>query len=452
MRSLIVASAGVLAVALAAAMAVPAQQPPAVATGSRDIRTSLSCPSFKVASASVTVAAASSEAGLRTASVSTPDRVDEPDGVAVLRNRAETVVVSVPRAATSGGVSVVAAASGPERGLSSATCAAPVTEQWFTAVSANTSSQAELVLANLDSSDAAVDVTVYGEAGRLNVPGSRGIVVAGHSAKTVSLSNDIDANSPVTLQVVSSEGRVSAVLRQRSWDGTTPLGADWVPTGVAPRPTLVIPGIPAGPGGRDLVITNPGDRTASVNVEFLGTSGRSHIAGLETVEVPPGATRAFALTNGLAEQPGGLRLTSQRPITAGIAGSSAVEQAQADPVHLAALDPVGADGQWPVPVGRQASIELLLSNPDTADARVTVGGKADQTTDVVVLAGGTLVVPVDSGSTPLVRVKAAGTQVRAALVVRRTLGDVRGLTVVPLTAATGATDVPSVVYDPRVGA
>ncbi len=308
------------------------------------------------------------------------------------------------------------------------------------------------MLANLDSSEAAVDVTVYGNSGRLNVPGSRGIVVAGNSAKTVSLSTQIDSTTPVTVQVASSEGRVSAVLRQRLWDGATPLGADWMPAGVAPAPVLVIPGIPAGPGRRELVITNPGDRTASVNVDLLGTSGRSDIAGLETLEVPAGSTRAFDLTNGLAEQPGGLRLTSQRPITAGIVGSSAVEQSQGDPFYLAALEAVGVDGQWPVPVGKQASIELLLSNPDTADARVTVGGEADQTTDVVVLAGGTLVVPVGSGSTPLVRVKAGGTQVRAALVVRRTLGDVRGLAVVPLTSLAGATDLPPVAYDPRAGA
>ncbi|MBK9696072.1 MAG: hypothetical protein IPO80_01295 [Propionibacteriaceae bacterium] len=452
MRRVIVVSIAVLAAAVAAALALPVQQPPVAVTADDDIAISLLCQSFKAASAEVTVAAASTGEGLRTASLSRPDRVDEPGGVAVLRDRAEPVVVTVPRSAASGGVSVVAAQAGPERGLSAATCLAPVTEQWFAGVLANPSAQAQLVLANLDSTEAAVDVTVYGRSGRLSVAGSRGIVVAGNSLTTVSLAAAIAASDAVTLHVASSQGRVSAALRQRSWEGTTPLGAEWLPTAVAPARSLVIPGIPAGPGSRELVITNPGDRTASVNVDLLGTSGRSDIAGLEEVEVPAGATRTFDLTNGLAEQPGGLRLTSQWPITAGIRGNSATEPAQRDPFLLAALEPVGSDGQWPVPVGRQAGVEVLLSNPDTADARVAVGSGAGPADEVVVPAGGSVVVPVRAAATPLVRVKGAGTQVRAAVVASRMVGDVRGLAVVPLVALASPAEGLPIVYDPRTGA
>ncbi|MGB4892531.1 MAG: hypothetical protein WBP09_12770, partial [Propionicimonas sp.] len=61
-------------------------------------------------------------------------------------------------------------------------------------------------------------------------------------------------------------------------------------------------------------------------------------------------------------------------------------------------------------------------------------------------------VPVRAAATPLVRVKGAGTQVRAAVVASRMVGDVRGLAVVPLVALASPAEGLPIVYDPRTGA
>ena len=162
------------------------------------------------------------------------------------------------------------------------------------------------MLANLDATEAAVDITVLSDQGRLVAPGSRGIVVTGNSQRVVSLGQVVNSSAPVTLLVETSEGRVAAHVRQRWWRGATPVGADWITAGAAPATDIVVPGIPEGPGARDLVVANPGERIASVRIEVLGTAGRAAIAGFETIDLPAQTTRQVSLANGLAEQAGAL--------------------------------------------------------------------------------------------------------------------------------------------------
>ncbi|MDQ7991576.1 MAG: DUF5719 family protein [Propionicimonas sp.] len=446
-----------VAAAVAASLTVwPVAQPPSEPAPPDTSRVSVLCPSFDSATASVRVAVADTGEGVRTAPLSTPDQQDEPGQVAVLAGRSEPVLVSGQRSATFGATSVARAESGPDRGLSAATCEGAVTQRWFAGVELGEDAQADLLLANTDSTDASVDVTIYGPDGPINSPGSRGVVVEAHSSRSVPLSVLATATGPVSLLVESSQGRTAATLRQRLWDGTEPRGSDWVPAAAAPATDLVIPGIAAGAGDRELVVTNPGERTAIVAVEVLGEAGRSALAGVENLEVPAGATRGFDLGAGLAGQVAGLHLTSAQEVLAAVRQSSTTSAAGRDPAWAAALDPVGPDGLWPVPASTSATSVLLLSNPGQQDvvATVTLGnqlGGPGETSQETVPAGSTLQVPIPKAEVAVVRVQAAAA-VHGAIVVTGRLGQVRGLAVLPLVAATSAaTQVPPVRFDPHAG-
>lgn len=414
------------------------------------------CPSFESATASVRVAVTNRSGTLSTAVLSEPgERNDEPDGVSVLTNRTEPVLVTAEMSSGMGAVSLTRSSSGPDRGLSAASCEIAATERWFSGVLLTEDAQADLVLANADTVDAAVDITIFGPDGRINAPGSRGVVVESHSARNVPLGVMAEVDGPVTLLIESSAGRVAATLRQRLWQGTTPLGADWIPPTVAPATELVIPGIVGGEGVRELVVTNPGERSTSIAVELLGEAGPAVVPGTENLDLPAGATRSVELSPGLSGQAVGLRVTSDQPVVAGVRQSSTEDAEQQDPAWSAALPPVEPGGVWPVPAGAKAAVTLLLSNPGETDAEVTVtlgnelGGEGE-TSSWLVPARSTVPVPVPSAKTPWVRVQADDSAVRGALQVTEHLGGVDSLALVPLITPRGASiDIPPVVFDPH---
>lgn len=449
----------VAAVAAAAVSAtlLPAASPPVVPTPPDNARLTVLCPSFDSATAFTRVAAAAVGPGLRTATLSDPGTVDEPAGVAVLAGRSQPVLVSGRRDTTFGAVSLVRAANGPDRGLSAVTCESPATERWFTGVRIEQDAQADLVLVNTDSTDASVDVTIFGPDGRVPSPGSRGLVVEAQGARSVPLGVLASVEGPVTLLVESSQGRVAATLRQRLWDGPDPRGADWIPAAAPPATDLVVAGIAAGEGERELVVSNPGDRTASVAVELLSDVGRSALAGVENLEIPAGATRAFDLGPGLAGQFAGLRLISAQPVTAAVRQASVTSRTQRDPAWAVALRPIGPDGLWPVPASTDATSTLLLSNPADVEQTVTVTlgnqlGGPGQVVAQRVPAGATVQLPIPEAETSVIRVQAEDTQVRGAIVVTGRIGSIRGLAVVGLVASqSAATAVPPVGFDPHAG-
>ncbi|MEA5053381.1 MAG: DUF5719 family protein [Propionicimonas sp.] len=445
------------AVVAAALTVLPAQQPPVTTPAVDDARLSLVCPVSSSATATGRLAAVATGAGLRTATLAEPADATDAEGVAVIKDPSEPQIVSGLRSASFGAVSLVRAADGPERGLSAAACASPVTEQWFTAVGLNDAAQAAVELTNIDKVDAIVDVAVWGDEGRVNAPGSRGIVVAAGSTRTLPLSVIATSANPVTLQVVSEQGRVAATLRQRLWDGSTPAGSDWIPPAAKPSPEVVISGIPDDAGSRQLVIGNPGERTTSVAIELLTGDGPGQLPGLESVEVPAGTTRAFDLTEVLGGDAAGLRLTADFPVTAGVALTGPGGKKQRDPAWTSAQHPLGPDGVWPLPEAKQATTVLQLANPSGGDSTATVvfsdqTGTAGQPVTVQVPAGSITRTPVPAAATAVVRVQApAGSPLRASLLMRDDVQQLRGLAVIPLTGPEASLTVPTVRFDPHAG-
>ncbi len=444
---------GAVAVAAVTATLTGAQAVPPTPFAATETRASVVCPGFESATATVRIAAAAAGPSLRTSKVADPAAAEDAGSFHVVDGAGEPLRVSALVPDPFGGSTSVSAEVGPDRGLSATACASPSTDHWFAGADVRDVAQSEVVVANLDETSASVDLSVYGEDGRATAP--RGIEVEGNSVRTISLGALDRSAGPVTVEVSSGDGRVAAFVRQRTWNLDVPLGADWLPEATAPATALVVPGVPSGNGERRLVVTNPGDLTATVKIGSLTTSGRGQLAGAEQLEVPPQATRSIDLAVGLDGQPGAIRLDSTQPVTAGMWLDAGGNDARHDPAYTAATSPLPGNSLWPLALGKAATTVLQLANPGEADATVTVtagsGDDPGQAQDVTVPAGSTLEVALAAGDTNLVRVQTGATDLRGALVATATLGRVRAITVVDLAADDSRSGEAPVVFDPHAG-
>ncbi|MCW2680175.1 MAG: hypothetical protein JWM62_1576 [Frankiales bacterium] len=206
------------------------------------------------------------------------------------------------------------ATTGGRRGTSSVTCSAPVTSAWFVGGATTLGSFTELVLVNAGELAALVDVQVWTADGPADPRSGRGVSVPPRSRVVVLLDRLAPDRDLLALHVRTTRGQVAPALRVIRSDGRTPLGTDWVPTTVAPARGLVVPGLPAGPGRRTALLTNPGADDATAALALVTTDGE---VSLEAVTVPAGTSVAVDLSEQLARTPAALRVTADVPVLAG---------------------------------------------------------------------------------------------------------------------------------------
>lgn len=428
----VLATVAVLALTLLGASSLPVQQPAQVAAPDDDrARVAVVCPT---SDADTTVAFGSPQRRVATAPLTDPDQATTLAGVFGSASEVtQPLVVSAPRQDTLSATVRAAKPPGPGQGLSLASCDRPSSAAWFTGVLSSEASTADLVLLNADSSDASVDLTVYGPEGRLAAPGSRGIVVAAHTQRVVPLGPLFSTEQTVSLQLSTSAGRVAAMVRQRVRLGDKPAGSDWLPPTVTPAHDLVIPGLPAGKGTRDLVVLNPGDRTAAVALQVLGANGPIALPGLETIDLPPQTSRRIPLGNALAAAAVGLRLSSEQPVTAGVISDNGADAATADMAVQVATPALTGPSALALSPGAKVSPTLHLAS-GVADASrvrmlvVDVSGKRLFRRTVTVPGLADVAVPLPKATDVLVTVQPERADaIHASVGVRRPIADLDGI-------------------------
>ena len=186
--------------------------------------------------------------------------------------------------------------SGLNRGMAGTPCTAPSTDFWFAGVSVGSQDRdSYLYLANTDNAPATVNLTFYGQDGKIDT-GTVGhdIPLLPKASTQILLSTELGAaaqNSAVaSVHVTTTEGRVAAQVldqdRPQSSDVKNGRGLDFIPAqspAVAAQTTQTIAGIPA-PGTTlkkfDLVITATSDVPVSIDhVYWYGKSGRFELSG-----------------------------------------------------------------------------------------------------------------------------------------------------------------------------
>ena len=230
-----------------------------------------------------------------------------------------TTVVST---AVRGGV-VVQASGSLARGLDveqtsgtslpTAACSSPGTDSWFVGPGQRTAGTIRVYLMNAGSQAADADVDIFTDAGPLQQTSDAGITVPPHGMIVQSLAPVLRNSRSITLHVRTSVGQVAAAVQESTGTGE---GA-WLPPAQAPATHLVIPGLPAAAGSRELYLGVPGVKDANVQVAAVTSRGTYEPTGAGGIDIPGGSAAEVSLPS-LAGIPAAIKVTSSSPVTAAV--------------------------------------------------------------------------------------------------------------------------------------
>lgn len=302
-------------------------------------------------------------------------------------------------------------------GLVVGRCPGVVDDAWFMGLGSGEKHFSTLILTNLSSTPAVADLRLWGTEGRVEAVDAAGITLDPYEVRRIPLA-DLAAGEPALgIQVQRSRGSLSAVVNDSStstFAGTEPIGATQ-----APRRDQVVGGIAGGARGKTLLLLNPGDETARVDVDVLADGGTFAGRGLQDVKVEPGQLREVEVPESAGSGGQAFHLVSDQPVTASVRMSPNDQDyaiAEATPL----LD---GDALVPVDLGRGVSIPKLVLTAPGRTATVEV-----EAFDESMRSLGSSTVGVDGGTT--VRVDAVDQDEDfaddVAYVVVRGAGDVLG--------------------------
>jgi hypothetical protein len=274
--------------------------------------------------------------------------------------------------------------------LPTAACSSPATDFWFAGPGQRTAGRIQLYLMNASGQAADANVDIFTDAGPLQDTSDNGITVPPHGMIVQSLAPVLRNSRSLALHVRTSVGQVAAAVQESTGAGE---GA-WLPAAQAPSTHLVIPGLPTAAGSRELYLSVPGVKDATVHVSAVTSRGTYEPTGAGGIDIPGGSAAEVSLPS-LAGIPAALKLTASAPLIAttmipgGTNGSPGSFTAAAP-----ALEEQGVIADNVTGPGHASA--LILSAPH-ATARVSVAqissaGSARRTQTVQVNSGKSVVV------------------------------------------------------------
>jgi hypothetical protein len=373
-----------------------------------------------------------------------------------------------------GGLAVqqtVLVTAGAVRGLATTRCGPPTTDGWLLGGGTTVGESATLVLVNADAVPAVADVTVLTGEGPVDARQGRGLTVPAGGRTVVPLDALAPERSRLAVRVQAVRGRVAATVRHERTDGIVARGVSYAAPAAASAESLDLPGLPAGPGGRAVWVTNPGDADVEVSVEVTTADGQYVPDGLDDVGVPAGTTVSVDLSAVLGPTAAAVRVTSSGgPVLAVGVAEDAGEGDVRDLSYTGPAPGLAAPALLPDVVLEPGRTTTLLLSALAGDGVVelTVGRVAGTPADapraaprrVDVPGGRTVAVPVDSllpeGATGRIAVQVRpdprGSTVHAGVAVTSRGADGPLLTGYALPAPAARVERPPVVRDPAVGA
>jgi hypothetical protein len=206
--------------------------------------------------------------------------------------------------------------TGRFRALTSSRCSAPSADWWFAGADGRVGYSDQLVMANPSDTGAAVSVSVWSTKGQLNPPRLAALPIPARSSIIVNIPSVAPDAATLALHVHATSGAVTAGLLDERISGVNPAGSDWLPATRSPARAQVVPGFPAGPGTRSLVLADPGSLDATVGVKIVSTSGSFAPSGIPQIVVHAGQTQTVDLTKAFGGATGAVELSSDQPVVA----------------------------------------------------------------------------------------------------------------------------------------
>ncbi len=375
-----------------------------------------------------------------------------------MRSAAVAITANGTIAATLAADMVSETSTGRYRALAGGSCLEPATDWWFSGGNGKLGFTDRLILANAASTDADVSVDLWTPKGPVSSPRLAAIRVPARSRVSMGIYAVAPDIPTIAMHVRADSGAVTAAVFDRRSHGLQSNGGDLVPPTLPPSRDLVVSGFPAGPGPRQLVVTNPGASDATVAVKVATPSGEFTPSSLRELVVRGGRTVTADLTKALNGLSGAVLLSSDRAVIASgqaivVPGNSRLRP---DFVWLAATESITT----PVAtaVGRDpegGDCLLILSAPGAAGAvRVTTPSGASRT--IKVDAGHSVEVDITdtvkskSGPWPFVVTSTGGGPVYAVRELRFHGAHGALVTSAPLSPLPSPIPLPAVRHDPRL--
>ncbi|SDG64741.1 hypothetical protein SAMN05421505_106112 [Sinosporangium album] len=256
--------------------------------------------------------------------------------------------------------------TGKRRGLSGVRCGDAASGTWLIGPGP-AAAEVTLHLTNPGPAPATAEVFIYSGDGPVygEIDGDTAVALRPGETRAVDVADLAPRAVIAALSVRAVSGRVvaaaEAVLDRKR-------GVDWLPEAAAPATRVVVPGVPGGGGGRELLVAAPGEIGARVDVRVLTSDGLKEVEGGWSLDVPAGSVVAMDLSGAFGTRSGAVVVTSQVPVVAGLVAvgtgkrKDAAFTAGALPIDFGSI--VADNRTGGEPAGRQSS-HLVLSAPQT---------------------------------------------------------------------------------------
>ncbi|GAA4265341.1 DUF5719 family protein [Frondihabitans peucedani] len=287
------------------------------------------------------------------------------------------------------------AASTDLTGFAASACTEPTSSTWLVGGSTETGRTTLIDLVNPTDVNSTVDLALYGEDGKVEGPGLKGIVVGPNSEKVVPLSGFATNLSSPVVHVVSQGGLIGATLQVGIVRTLEPGGADTVSPAAPPSTEVTIPGIIVRDGqaiqGR-AGDEGYGDLTTILRTFVPGSADADLDIQLRT---PKGTGATFSVTaragqvtdvplDGLADGQYTATISSSAKVVAGVRSSSI----SGDAIDLAwtgSAPRISGTTMFAVAQGPNAT--LTLANPTGKAVAATLRSASGAPTTLTVPAG-----------------------------------------------------------------
>ncbi|TDW95555.1 hypothetical protein EV137_2898 [Kribbella pratensis] len=292
-----------------------------------------------------------------------------------------------PLAAGTVGTSTTTAQDGVNRGMASVPCQVPGSDFWFVGASGASDRRDVLVLTNLDSINAEVNVSVYARTGAQDLPAARGIVVPALGTAELFLKQVAPNLRDIALHVESTGGRVAAAVRSNATNGSQPGGVDWLNTSAPPATKVFVPAVAPGAGLRILSVANPTDLQATASLTVNGPNGPFKPAGLETVQIAAGSVKTFMLDSVLHGDASAITVTSDQPVTASVRSTDA---SRTEFSSLGSAEALTGPAYLVIPAHKQPAMLQVTAPGKTGSVKFELRDAADRvlTTRALDVVGG----------------------------------------------------------------
>ncbi|MCU1444897.1 DUF5719 family protein [Cryobacterium sp.] len=295
------------------------------------------------------------------------------------------------------------AASETLGGLATSACTAADSDSWLVGGSTDVGRTSLVLLSNPSTVVATVDLTVYGETGQVDAPGSTGILVQPGTQRIISLAGLAPNLLSPVVHVQATGGQVAAALQQSVISGIQPGGAELLGPTTDAATEQVIPGVVVTPPGAEVSVDEgavsedtptvrvlvPGDAPATVSVGVQSEDGASAGTSLEVV-IQPGLATEIPLS-GIAPGNYTVSLAGDQPLVA--AALTTVTGTATRDFTWASAAAAQAD-EFLVYIAPGPAPALHLANTSDVDSVLTLTADGGAVTTLTVPAGQSVVTGV----------------------------------------------------------